>query len=87
MNKKILILVILAVLLGVFLLFKSNLSSSKISPNLQSGNVLIPTPTPTPTPTPPVFDKNSNLEEEIEKLTPEDFSEDFKLLKEEASSF
>lgn len=85
MNKKILILVILSVLLGVFLLFKSNLSSSKISPNLQSGNVLIPTPTPTPTP--PVFDKNSNLEEEIEKLTPEDFSDDFKTLKQEITRF
>lgn len=41
------------------------------------------TPVPTPTPTPLVIDQSSNLAEEVDKLTPQDFSEDFQMLRQE----
>lgn len=39
-------------------------------------------PTPTPKPTAASIKEGANLEEEVNKLTPEDFSEDFNNLKE-----
>lgn len=54
---------------------------------IQSANSVTPTVTVTPTMVPVVLDKNSNLEEEVDKLIPEDFSQDFNKLKEEVNSF
>lgn len=48
-----------------------------------------PTPPPTggPTPSPIVLDRTSDLELETDNLTPEDFSNDFKILREETANF
>lgn len=61
---------------------------------LQSENLPTPTAIPTPTPiqsgpTPTLIkiDQNSDLETESKKLVPDDFSNDFNLLKEEAKIF
>lgn len=58
-----------------------------VSPQGTSQNLPTVTLTPTPTPTPVIFNESSNLETETEKLTPEDFSNDFKQLKEEVGKF
>ena len=82
--KKIILIIIGAIILGV-VIFLINLKSSNnkflSSPNL----TVIPAFSPTPTPklTLPPIDQNSNLKEELNKLIPPDFSEDFKNLRKE----
>ncbi len=46
----------------------------------------VPAFAPTPSPSPVAIDQKSNLSAEIAKLTPEDFSNDYKSLKTTASS-
>lgn len=79
------LVIVMAVILGLVYL-NTNQVKSIISPQLKSENVdiLAPPLSPTPKPVPVVFDGNTNLKLELEKLTPQDFSEDFKNLKEEA---
>ena len=86
--KSLIIVSIIAILIG-FTLFKLTkdkmvhvdqiVTKKNISHNIPQ--------TPTPSPTLPPIDQSSNLDEEINKLTPQDFSEDFKKLKEEVSQF
>lgn len=45
------------------------------------------TPTLIPTPTPPVFNQGSNLLEELNKVTPPDFSSDYNSLIQEIGTF
>lgn len=84
--------------LGSYVSIRANkgMGNNLISPQnvfqspLFADNQPTPTPTPTilptPTPVPVIFNENSSLKEEAEKLDPEDFSEDFKSLKKEASN-
>lgn len=84
-NKIIIIIALLIILTTIFLMSKAE-SGKIVSSQVSSRNEVVLTPASIPTPTPIIIDKNSNLEEETEKLTPEDFSEDFKNLKQEASN-
>lgn len=74
------------IVVGVFVLINRSANSKMVSPqnNFSSQVVTTPTPSPTPTPVPVIINQSSNLETEMENLTPEDFSGDFKILKEEA---
>lgn len=73
-------IVVVALTLAGFFLYRNQASDKALTaPFKGSQNLFVPSPTPTPTPV--VFDRNSNLEEEADKLTPEDFSSDFELLK------
>lgn len=85
-NLKILIVFIVSVFVGL-IIFK--LTDNKIPHKQQivtNKNKALDI-TPTPKPTLPPLNVNSNLEEELEKLTPKDFSEDFKKLREEVKNF
>lgn len=86
MNLKIIVLVILISVLIGFGIFKltnnKTIHPDQVITKQQSSN-LAPTPKPTLEP----IDQNSNLEQEIDKLTPEDFSEDFNQLKDELTKF
>ncbi|OGE70937.1 hypothetical protein A2617_03765 [Candidatus Daviesbacteria bacterium RIFOXYD1_FULL_41_10] len=94
--KKIVILIICSIVIVglLFGIFGRKVNQSLISANLQipgSSAAFQPTPTPPPTagptPTPITLDKTSNLENELEKLAPDSFTEDFKLLKKETNRF
>jgi len=54
-------------------IFKSNSEPAKPT--------LTPTPTILPSPTPIILDLKNGLSKEVEKLTPENFSPDFEMLK------
>lgn len=76
----ILVSIILGVIifLGVFNISKKHPANLNLSTPQPST-----TPTSIPTPTPiqkPIIDQNTNLEGELQKLTPADYSEDFKTL-------
>jgi len=79
---------LIVVIIGIIWVFGKRQNTNLIS---SGASFLTERPTPTtfltPTPTPIIFDQNSNLWQETEKLTPEDFSDDFNLLKQEASLF
>lgn len=88
MNMKTLVLVIIfSVLVGVTIFFVTGNKNSAIKnivtkdQNLQN-NTQQSSPTPKPKITFPPLTKDSNLEEELEKITPEDFSESIKKLRE-----
>lgn len=83
---KIVLILLLTVLVVLFITTK-NIPQSKLNlaPEAVSQNVLFPTPLPSPTPF--FIDREAVLENEVEKLTPEDFGQDFQNLKEEASRF
>ncbi len=80
MTKQIIIVVILSVVIGigVYLYTKESSITNPISKFTTSQT---DTPTPSFTPTPLPLNSTSNLEEELEKLTPRDFSEDFQNLR------
>ncbi len=86
MNLKTLILVIiLSVLIGIMIFFFISLHSSNgsiLSTALPSKRL-----TPTPEPTLPPLTPNSNLSEELNKISVPNFEEDFKNLKEEVNNF
>lgn len=87
-TKTVLLVVIASITIGVVVFFVGQTvsqSSFKFPPNIQqitsqSTNQLF-SPTPIPKPTPPPIGPDSNLEEEISKLTPPDFSADFEQLR------
>lgn len=82
------IFVLIIVLIVGGILVGKNSSGKVKMPTLGSNNLTTPTQPPsTPTPIPIIIDSSSNLREEVDKLTPEDFSPDFKVLKEEAQKF
>lgn len=87
-NKIIRSLLIVILMITVLVIYAS------IHPNqiqkinfIQGKNIISPTPSPTPIPTPIILNEKSDLKRELEKLTPSDFSGDFKFLKEETSKF
>lgn len=86
MNFKIITLVIVFSVLIGFGIFKltnnKTVHPDQVITKQQSSN-LAPTPKPTLEP----IDQNSNLEEELDKLTPPDFSEDFESLKKSTNNF
>ena len=84
--KKIVILIICSIVI-VGLLF--GIFGRKVNQSLISANLQIPGSSAAfqPTPTPITLDKTSNLENELEKLAPDSFTEDFKLLKKETNRF
>lgn len=66
----------------------NNTLKSPASPtNTKSEAKAQPTPIPTPKPTLPPISSTTDLEVEIEKATPADFSPDYKTLKDEVSNF
>lgn len=80
------LIIILLVIVGVVWVVMRNFIGDK---GLTSSNAVFSennSTSPTITPTPIIFDKGSNLEEEIENLTPEDFGNDFKNLRDGVSS-
>ncbi|MBI3485429.1 hypothetical protein HY025_00630 [Candidatus Daviesbacteria bacterium] len=83
--KSYLITVILVIILAslVYLLIQS--SPSKIT--LIKPNTLNTQSTPPPTPTPIPITSGSNLSDEINKLSPADFSPDYEKLTKEVQSF
>lgn len=83
--KSLIIVTLISVLIGfgIFKLINNKMvHPDQIVTKQESSNLA-----PTPKPTLPPIDQNSNLEQEIDKLTPEDFSEDFNQLKDELTKF
>lgn len=87
MDKKTIILVIIfSALVGVTIFFISRLYQNQSSfAGNSSLSKILSTPSPTPKPTLPPVDANTNLQEEIGKLTPPDFSSDYEKLKQQAN--
>ncbi len=83
MRRKVLIAAILIAIVFLFFITKRG-DNKAVSPQAAASNIHVPAATLTPTPMLPVFDQGSNLKAETEKLIPEDFSGEFKTLKEEA---
>lgn len=89
MNYKTITLIITFSILIGFLIYWFTQDSTKkkeiitVSPLAQS---FLTSTSPTPSPT-PFVNSSSNLEEAAKSLTPKDFSDDIKKLKEEISSF
>lgn len=91
MNKKIILIICGVIILGTLIVvlgrgINKNLISADLQIKTDSIDQPIPTPLP-PTPTPVIFNKDSNLENELDNLIPVDFSQDFKNLKLEADKF
>lgn len=89
MKKTIILVIFLSFLIGLtYILFSPNnkISNAKqfifLKSLIQSKNI---SPTPTPKPTPAPIKKDANLEEEVNKLTPKDYSEDFNTLRKEVN--
>ncbi|MBI4039894.1 hypothetical protein HY389_00890 [Candidatus Daviesbacteria bacterium] len=78
----------LMVVLGLIIWWINQPQDSQLkSILLESGNTKT-SPTPAPSLTPLIMiDQNTNLSDEAQKLTPEDFSNDFTRLKNQAGSF
>lgn len=87
LTKVLILIAALGLIIGIFTIVGKSKDSGIKSPSVQSGNISVPSPSPTPTPTPIIFNESSNLEEETKNLTPDVFSEDYKVLKEEAEKF
>lgn len=79
MTKKILTLSLITGVIAFFLLFRQAHPAKTLQNPLSPFNT--PQVASIPTPSPVVIDKNSNLLEEIDKISPEDFSSDFLQLK------
>ncbi|MFH0937111.1 MAG: hypothetical protein V1808_02375 [Candidatus Daviesbacteria bacterium] len=83
--KKVVLISLVFLVILIVLLLRSHVSirGNQIQNinSFSSGNYVSPTPSPTVTPTPIIFNANSNLEEELKKLSPEDFLQDFDSLK------
>lgn len=82
MNKKIISLVILFSILAGVVIFKLTFQKPPLVKNSFS-SLNQSTTTASPLPKAKPIDQNSNLKEEIKKLTPENYSKDFKKLREE----
>jgi hypothetical protein len=91
MIKNLILVVIGGVIIGLGIFFgeKALKGNSDIAVVRHQKNVAeseySSTPVPTSKPTPEPLNESSNLGEEINKLTPPDFSEDFKELKDQVS--
>ncbi len=87
-SKTIILVIILSVIVGTGIFFADKIIKRKESPLIKTAlnfsNVNNPTPTPssTPKPTLPPLTEKADLEEELNKLSPSDYSNEFKVLKE-----
>lgn len=85
--KTIILVIILSAIVGFMIFFGvkffsgNNIASSNFQSSSLSKSSLKPTAKPTPVPTYLPLDSNSNLGDEVNKLTPPDFSNDYKQLK------
>lgn len=83
--------IILVAIIGFFTykIFTPSSNSNSQTPqtNTKSAAKPQPTPIPTPKPTLPPISSSTDLEAEIEKATPADFSPDYKILRDEVSKF
>lgn len=84
MTKQIIFVVIAAILVGSIIFWFTRKTPQEQTtllnqpfPKLE----VLTSPYPTPMPTPPAINESSNLEEELNKQTPRDFSEDFNSLR------
>ncbi|KKS71155.1 hypothetical protein A3E45_01370 [Candidatus Daviesbacteria bacterium RIFCSPHIGHO2_12_FULL_43_11] len=84
---KVLIIIIFLGVMATFVIMSRTGSNKMVSPQIVSQNQAAATPTPTPTPVLININQSSNLETETKNLTPDDFSGDFKVLREEAGRF
>lgn len=82
--KALITVIVISILIGagIFLVDRQlNQTSGLKLPQAIQGMATQPlsqlSPTPTPKPTPPPIGPDSSLEEEVDKLTPPDFSADF----------
>lgn len=82
--------IIISIIIGIAVFFLTRGSDTVASPNApkelpsdtsSSENDPGYYPSPSSKPTPPPLDENSNLEAEVEKLDPKDYSGDFENLK------
>lgn len=73
----------------VIFLVTTDLSTGQVKPApiVQKLSQITQTPSPTPRPTPSPLDSNANLSDEIDKLSPADFSSEFKILREAVANF
>lgn len=72
---------------GILVLYVSIRPNQKVKVSLINSESVKQAVPPSPTPTPVIIDQNSNLKLEVEKLGPDDFSGDFKLLQEVITNF
>ncbi|OGE20613.1 hypothetical protein A3A14_03325 [Candidatus Daviesbacteria bacterium RIFCSPLOWO2_01_FULL_43_38] len=82
---KVLIIIIFLGVMATFVIMSRTGSNKMVSPQIVSQNQAAATPTPTPVLI--NINQSSNLETETKNLTPDDFSGDFKVLREEAGRF
>ncbi|MBI2595865.1 hypothetical protein HYW46_03995 [Candidatus Daviesbacteria bacterium] len=85
--KKLVFIIIIAILIGFATLYGIKIFSGG-DRKLQIPQIIkqpSTSPTSTPKPTLPPIDQNSNLEGEMDKITPTDYSGDFSSLHQEAS--
>ena len=82
---KVLIIIIFLGVIATFVIMSRTGSNKMVSPQIVSQNQAAATPTPTPVLI--NINQSSNLETETKNLTPDDFSGDFKVLREEAGRF
>lgn len=84
-TKNIVIVILISVSLGAGIFFMTN-KKTPTSPII-SGVTKVTTPSPSLKPDLPAIDDKSDLKEEVKKLDPEDFTNDYKALRGETSNF
>lgn len=82
MNKKVFVVIIISIILG-FMIFKILNSNSPHVDKIVRPNISQSEKSPSPKPTLPPLNQNSSLEEELDKLTPPDSTNDFEKLRQE----
>lgn len=85
-SKTIILVIILSIIIGTGIFLLDQVLNKKNSPLIQSAFTVTDitkkaTPSPTPKPTLQPLTESSNLEEELNKLNPSDYQEEFKNLK------
>ncbi|RJP46660.1 MAG: hypothetical protein C4584_01285 [Armatimonadetes bacterium] len=90
MGKKITLIVFLSIGLLVWWIYgqKNGMdNTSLVGTRLEVENTVIPTLTTVPMPTPFRVDRNTDLNAALEQLDPENFSDDFQSLRQDADGF
>ncbi|MBI2022399.1 hypothetical protein HYS97_00925 [Candidatus Daviesbacteria bacterium] len=81
--KSLVLVIIFSALIGVVIFLLIGKGDGKIIQPLTNSSQASKPEVPTPKPTLPPLDENSNLEQEINKLDPPNFSEDIENLRNE----
>lgn len=89
MRKKIFIIFIFLITVIVLLVWNKKVVPDKLVSSQLISTQEKPTPTVTlvPSPTPLAINEDTNLKEAVDKLSPVNFTEDFKKLQQEANNF